>query len=104
MLEKFNGKYSNLNKNQKRILKEFINSIDNTSQLKEIYNTKINELKTSLETYIKDVKDETTQIKLVEVAKLLQKIGKESKINNNDLINLLQYYELTEELSKVSNG
>jgi hypothetical protein len=51
MLEKFNGKYSNLNNGQKEILKEFINSIDNTPRLKEIYNTKIYELKSSLKSY-----------------------------------------------------
>jgi hypothetical protein len=46
MLEKFNGKYSNLNRGQKEILREFINSIDNTPRLKEIYNTQIAEVKT----------------------------------------------------------
>ena len=101
MLEKFNGKYSNLNTGQKGILKEFINSIDNTPRLKEIYNTKINELKISLKSYTKSIKDRATKIKLVEVIKLLKEIDKASKINNDDLINLLQYYELTEELSKV---
>ncbi len=101
MLEKFNGKYSNLNKGQKEILKEFINSIDNTPRLKEIYNTKINELKSSLKRHITNIEDKVTQIKIVEVVKLLKEIDKSSKINNNDLINLLQYYELTEELSKV---
>jgi len=104
MLERFNGKYANLNKGQKEILAEFINSIDNTPRLKEIYNTKINELKKSLKLYIKTIEDGTTKIKLVEVVKLLQEIDKGSKINNDDLVNLLQYYELTEELSKVSNG
>lgn len=104
MLEKFNGKYSNLNSGQKEILKEFINSIDNTPRLKEIYNTKINEIKNTLKTQVRKVKDNTTKIKLVEVIKLLTEIDKGSKINNDDLINLLQYYELTEELSKVTNG
>jgi hypothetical protein len=104
MLEKFNGKYSNLNTGQKEVLKEFINSIDNTPRLKEIYNTKINELKISLKSYAKKIKDGATKIKLVEIVKLLQEIDKGSKINNDDLINLLQYYELTEELSKVNNG
>ena len=103
MLEKFNGKYSNLNKGQKVILKEFINSIDNTPRLKEIYNTKINELKISLKNLTQETKDEVTKIKLVEVIKLLKEIDKSSKINNNDLINLLQYYELTEELSRIDN-
>ena len=104
MLEKFNGKYANLNKAQKGILAEFINSIDNTPRLKEIYNTKINELKKSLKLYARTIKDGATKIKLIEVVKLLQEIDKGSKINNDDLVNLLQYYELTEELSKVSNG
>ncbi len=101
MLEKFNGKYSNLNIGQKEVLKEFVNSIDNTPRLKEIYNSKVNELKTSITSYIKKIKDKTTKIKLVEVNKLLIELDKTAKVSNNDLINLLQYYELTEELSKV---
>ena len=102
MLEKFNGKYSNLNKGQKEVLKEFINSIDNTPRLKEIYNTKINEIKKVLKLQARKVKDNATKIKLLEVVKLLTEIDKGSKINNDDLINLLQYYELTEELSNIN--
>jgi len=98
MLEKFNGKYANLNKGQKRVLKEFMNSIDNTPRLKEIYNNKINEVKKVLRLQAKKVKDDATKIKLLEVVKLLKEINKDSRINNDDLINLLQYYELTEEL------
>ena len=101
MLEKFNGKYANLNAGQKEVLKEFINSIDNTPRLKEIYNAKINELKISLKSFSQKTKDEVTKIKLTEVINLLQEIDKGSKINNDDLINLLQYYQLTEELAKV---
>jgi hypothetical protein len=104
MLERFNGKYANLNKGQKEILAEFINSIDNTPRLKEIYNTKINELKNSLKLHAKAIKEGATKIKLAEIIKLLQEIDKGSKINNVDLVNLLQYYELTEELSKINNG
>ena len=101
MLERFNGKYVNLNKGQKEVLKEFMNSIDNTPRLKEIYNFKINELKVSLKNYSENINDKVTKIKLEEVVRLLKEIDKNSKINNDDLINLLQYYELTEELSKV---
>jgi len=102
MLEKFNGKYANLNQGQKEVLKEFMNSIDNTPRLKEIYNNKINEVKDMLKLQAKKVTDGATKIKLLEVVKLLKEIDKNSKISNDDLINLLQYYELTEELSKVS--
>jgi len=102
MLEKFNGKYSNLNKGQKEVLKEFMNSIDNTPRLKEIYNTKIAEVKKALQSYTIKVKDDATKIKLLEVVTLLKEIDKGSRISNDDLINLLQYYELTEELTKVN--
>ena len=102
MLEKFNGKYANLNKGQKEVLKEFMNSIDNTPRLKEIYNNKITEVKKVLKLQARKVQDDATKIKLLEVVKLLKEIDKGSKISNDDLINLLQYYELTEELSKVS--
>tara|TARA_R110000744_G_scaffold25490_1_gene63208 strand:- start:2725 stop:3582 length:858 start_codon:yes stop_codon:yes gene_type:complete len=101
MLEKFNGKYSNLNRGQKEILREFINSIDNTPRLKEIYNTRITEVKNILSSQIKKVEDKATQIKLLEVIKLLSELDKNSKINNSDLVNLLQYYQLTEEISKT---
>ncbi len=104
MLERFNGKYSNLNTEQKKILKEFINSIDNTPRLKQIYNIKINEIKSVLKIQTQKVKDNTTKIKLLEVVKLLSELDKNSKINNDDLVNLLQYYQLTEELTKVTNG
>ena len=40
LLEKFNTKYDNLNNHQKTILKELINSIDNTPRLKEFYTSK----------------------------------------------------------------
>ena len=102
MLEKFNGKYANLNKGQKEVLKEFMNSIDNTPRLKEIYNNKINEVKNILKLQAEKVTDGATKIKLLEVVKLLKEINKGTKISNDDLINLLQYYELTEELAKVS--
>ena len=102
MLEKFNGKYANLNSGQKEVLKEFMNSIDNTPRLKEIYNAKIQEVKKVLRLQAKRVKDDATKIKLLEVVKLLKEIDKGSRISNDDLINLLQYYELTEELTSIS--
>ena len=79
-----------------------MNSIDNTPRLKEIYNIKINEVKKILKLQIKEVKDDATKIKLSEVVNLLKEIDKGSRISNDDLINLLQYYELTEELTKVN--
>ena len=83
-------------------IKELITSIDNTPRLKEFYNTKTNEIKTSLTELNKTVKDKATQIKIQEVVKILPTIDKTSKVKDDDLINLLQYYDLIEEL-KTTN-
>jgi hypothetical protein len=103
MLEKFNGKYESLNENQKSVLKEFINSMDSTPKLKEFYNTKITEIKSELNKISKKVSDKAIQIKLTEVNNMLTPLGKLSKINNDDLVNLLQYYALLEELVKAND-
>jgi hypothetical protein len=101
LLEKFNGKYNSLNDNQKVVLREFINLVDNTPRLREFYNIKINEIKTQLTKLNKSVTDKVTQIKLNEVISLITEINKTSKISNDDLVNLLQYYSLVDELKSV---
>lgn len=102
LLEKFNGKYASLNDNQKTVLKEFINSVDSTPKLKEFYNTKINEIKTELTTLARKVTDKVVKIKLNEVNNMLLPLGKVAKVGNDDLVNLLQYYALLEELTKAN--
>ena len=103
LLENFNNKYSHLSDAQKSILKEFINSIDSTSKLKEFYNSKIQEIKNNLILEIKITKDSATKIKLIEINKFLTEIGKNKKINSDNLVDLLQYCNLLEEL-KSSHG
>lgn len=98
LLEKFNDKYTNLNLNQKTVLKEFINGVDSTPKLKEFYNTKINEIKIILSNLNKIVTDKAVQIKINEVINILPSLNKNDKITDDHLINLLQYYQLVEEL------
>jgi hypothetical protein len=98
LLEKFNDKYADLNSNQKATLKEFINSVDNTPKLKEFYNTKITEIKNTLLILNKKITNKAIQIKINEVVNILPNLGKTNKVNDDHLINLLQYYQLIEEL------
>jgi len=102
LLEKFNGKYASLNDNQKSVLKEFINSVDSTPKLREFYNTKITEIKATLTKQVKKVTDKAIQIKLNEVNNMLTPLGKTANVGNDDLVNLLQYYELLEELTRIN--
>jgi hypothetical protein len=101
MLEKFNGKYADLNDNQKTVLKEFINSVDSTPKLREFYNTKIEEIRSRLTELTIKVTSKATKIKLQEIKNIITPLDKVSKIGNDDLVNLLQYYELLEELTKI---
>lgn len=103
LLEKFNSKYENLSAEQKQVLKEFINSVDSTPGLRDFYNTKISELKATLNEEAKNIKDKATKIKITEVAKYLVELGKTAKVDNDNLVDLLQYYELVKEI-KVANG
>ena len=98
LLEKFNDKYAGLNHNQKLVLKEFINSVDSTPKLKEFYNTKVNEIKTHLTKLNKSVTDKAIQIKINEVINILPSLSKMDKASDDNLVNLLQYYQLVEEL------
>jgi hypothetical protein len=101
MLEKFNGKYDNLNNNQKIVLREFINSIDSTPKLKEFYNSKIEEIKSQLFKLTKKVENKATLIKLNEINNIILPLNKNSKVDTDNLVNLLQYYELLEELINI---
>ena len=97
----FNSKYIDLNLNQKLILREYINSVDNTPKLKEFYNTKISDIKRNIIVLAEKVTDKATQIKLKEIPNLLTELGKNQQIDNKDILNLLQYYELIEELNNI---
>lgn len=101
LLEKFNSKYTNLNINQKLVLKEYINSVDNTPKLKEFYNTKINDIKRNIIVLAEKVTDKATQIKLKEIPNLLVELNKNQQVDSEHVLNLLQYYELVEELNNI---
>ena len=103
LLEKFNGKYSNLYESQKEVLKEFITSVDSTPKLRTFYNNKIQQLKEELAIINKNVTDKAVQIKLNEVLPLIVEVDKTQPIRNENIVDLLQYCELVEEL-KIANG
>ena len=102
LLEKFNDKYSSLNSKQKHILKEFIESVDNTSRLKEFYNNEVNLIKTTIKEGIKKTKSEVVKIKLNEVSSLIKELDKRTVIKSDHLVDLLQYHSLLEELRKAN--
>ena len=103
MLEKFNDRYSGLNARQKSILKEFIESVDSTPQLRDFYNSEVQYIQEKLSSEIVKTKSKPVKIKLQEITKLIVTLDKKQSINDNNLVDLLQYHNLLEELT-VSNG
>ena len=98
MLEKFNEKYDNFSPDQKEILKEIVTSIDNTSKLRDFYNSRISETKKNITAKLPEIQDEVLVIKLQEVLKYAKPVEKTKKVNNDDIVNLLQYSELLNNL------
>ena len=103
LLEKFNTKYDSLTNDQKQVLKEYINSVESPPDLRNFYNTKINELKATLKEENINVKDKAIQIKITEVAKYLTELDKTDKVGDDNLVDLLRYYQLVNEI-QVANG
>ena len=103
LLEKFNGKYSDLYSSQKEVLKEFITSVDSTPKLRTFYNNRIQQLKEELAIISNTIADKAVQIKLNEVLPLIVEIEKNQPIRNENIVDLLQYCELVEEL-KAAHG
>jgi hypothetical protein len=98
LLERFNSKYSNLDSKQKSVLKEYINNISNTVKLREFVNEQFDFLRTSLTELNTSVTDKTIQIKINEVINLIQPLGKNQNVKDENIISLLQYHQLVNEL------
>lgn len=98
MLEKFNEKYDNFSTKQKEILKEVVTSIDNTKKLRDFYNSRAEEIAEELVSKLSEIKDEVLKIKLQETLKYIKPIENSKKVSNDDIVNLLQYSELLDNL------
>jgi hypothetical protein len=98
VVESFNTKYTDLLPEQKTLLKEFINNISNTVTLKEYINNQIQNVKLELEVLTSKIVDKKIQIKLSEVNNILNMIPKSENVSDDDVLNLMNYYELIHEL------
>tara|TARA_Y100000593_G_scaffold12233_1_gene22370 strand:+ start:225 stop:1115 length:891 start_codon:yes stop_codon:yes gene_type:complete len=105
LLEKFNKKYSNLDVNQRKLLKAYINNITNTNSLKEYLSKNMPTLKKQLVIHSKGITDKVVKIKLKECIHSIKKLCevKGENVKDNVVVTLLRYYELLKELKKSAN-
>jgi hypothetical protein len=101
LLEKFNDKYKDLLPQQKNILKEFITSVNSQTRLRTLVNEELSNIKNEVSKLASRVKDEVVKIKLDEVTKSIVTLSNKEKIKDNHLINLMQYYDLVNELNAL---
>tara|TARA_Y100000361_G_scaffold153122_1_gene174154 strand:+ start:829 stop:1695 length:867 start_codon:yes stop_codon:yes gene_type:complete len=101
LVETFNKKYTTLNANQKGLLKEYINNINNTSKFKDYYNDKLKGIVTSLHEQYTKTQDKVTKIKLKETISVLKKQRARKKVSDSQVSALMLGYELMKELKNV---
>lgn len=101
LLEKFNDKYKDLLPEQKNILREFITSVSSNTRLRNIVNEELGKIRKDVLDLTSKVKDEVVKIKLNEIAKSIKTVTNKEKISDNHLVNLMQYYDLVNELRAI---
>jgi hypothetical protein len=97
LIEKFNDKYIGLADNQRILLKEYVYNVSNSPKLKAFVNKEILVVKEQIESLSKST-DQITQIKLNEIKNLIKPLCKKSAVHDDNVVNLLNYYELVNEL------
>ena len=103
LIENFNKKYTNLNEQQKGLLKEYINSFTNSDNLKKYVVNEVKVLVKDFKQIGSKITDKVTKIKLAETINQLSKIVSSSKIKDNHITSLIMCYELQKELKDVKS-
>jgi hypothetical protein len=99
LVEKFNTKYSNLSESQKVLLREYIENVSNTNNLKSLVQTEAVTIKRLFTKNMHRINDKSLKIKLQEIVNLLEEYQNVKKIEENHISALLRYYSVIEDLS-----
>ena len=100
LVESFNNKYKSLTSEQKSLLREYINNINNTGKLSEYVNNEVSKLVDSLKEVGSKINDKVTKIKLTETIANVKKIKSVKKIKEQHLSAMMMTYELLSELKE----
>jgi len=101
LVESFNKKYKNLSVEQKDLLREYINNINNTGKLNEYVSKEISKLVENLKESGTKISDKVTKIKLAETIVNIKKIKSVKKIKEEHLSAMMMTYELLNELKNA---
>lgn len=99
LVDSFNEKYSSLTLEQKNVLRTYINNIDNSEKLRKYVISEVKKLKTAFGKV--KVSDKVVSIKLNETINLMENIATSKIISETQVLSLLRYHELLEEVRKL---
>ena len=102
LVENFNKKYKNLTEEQKSLLRQYINNINNTGKLNEYVSNEVSNIISSLKEVGTKITDKVTKIKLAETISNIKKIKSAKKIKEEHLSAMMMTYELLNELKDKS--
>ena len=98
LVDSLNEKYKDLDSNQKRLLKEYINNISNTNSLNEFIEVEIVNIKKTIGELLPKISNEVVKIKINEVIKQLDGINCKKSVKDNQITVLLLSHELIKEI------
>ena len=101
VIDKFNEKYKTMSTAQKKILREYINNVTNSVDLKKYIINETKNIQKELTSLKSIVPSKIVRIKINEVVKLISGLRKKHLIEDKDILTMLRYYELISELKKV---
>ncbi len=101
LIENFNTKYNNLLPDQKKLLKEYITNVSNSSKFTKYVNEEYKRISIVLKDQVKNVTSEVVKIKINEVISQFSTKSCVGIIKENQLTSLLNAYELVEEIKKI---
>ncbi len=100
LVDRFNEKYSELNEDQRLLLKNYINNISNTNSLREYINEQLPVIREKIAKLSKNIDDKVVKIKLKEVISQLKKVKEGRVVKDSQVSAVLMSYELIKELEK----
>ena len=101
LIENFNTKHNNLLPDQKKLLKEYITNVSNSSKFTKYVNEEYKRISVVLKDQVKNVTSEVVKIKINEVISQFSTKSCTGVIKENQLTSLLNAYELVEEIKKI---
>ncbi len=103
LIENFNTKYSNLLPSQKKLLKEYITNISNSSKFTKFVNEEYKRVSVILTENLQTINSDIVKIKITEVVNQFSSKSVTGVVKENQLTTLLNAYELVEEIEKLKN-